>query len=176
MGYRTIVCALSLFACFGCGSAEESENVAESQEALTLVNNKVLRQNAGGKCIESHIGGFKAVNCVQPYPANKKWIFDGSTATGFRVKIVNGGPCITARYGSAMNDTLIQTFNCALEPYSMWKVLPGSGSLAENTFQLQNVNYPGRCIAVDGSGYLRLSACVNTFPAADAQRLLLDEF
>jgi len=162
----------------GCSAAQEGENVGESQEAVLLVSNKVLRQNAGGNCIEkANWGGFKVVHCADPYPTNKKWEFEGTTATGwFRVRQSVPQTCISARGGSFNGDTLTQTSACSPDSYSLWRVLPGSGSLAANTFQLESSRYPGKCMAVDAFGSLILNTCVTTFPAADAQRLLLDEF
>jgi len=176
MRYQIFACALSVFAALGCGAAEDGENLGESQEALNLLGtNKVLRQNTGGDCIEKFSTGFKVVSCTYPYPSYKKWDFEGTTATGwFRVR--QGGTCISARYGSQNGDTLIQTQLCAAENYSLWKVLPGSGSLAENTFQLQNAQYPSRCITVDPSRYLTLSTCIPFTQNVDTQRLLLDDF
>jgi hypothetical protein len=178
MRYQIFACALSVFAALGCGAAEDGENLGESQEAFLLVSNKVLRQNAGGDCIEkSNWGGFKIMSCTYPYPANRKWEFDGTTATGyFRVIQTYSSTCISARYGSFNGDTLTQKSACSPDSYSLWRVLPGSGSLAANTFQLESSQYPGKCMAVDQFGSLTLNTCVTTFPAADAQRLLLDEF
>jgi hypothetical protein len=179
MRHQIFACALSVFAALGCGAAEDGENVGESQEALNLLGTtKVLRQNVGGNCIEKWFsGGFKVVGCTYPYPANKKWEFEGYSATGyFRVRLPSSGTCISVRYGTQNGETLIGQQLCAAEPYSLWRVWPGSGSLAENTFQLENSQYPGKCMTVNGSNYLTLNNCVNTWPAAEAQRLLLDNF
>lgn len=176
MRHQLLACALSVFAASGCGAAEEGENVGESQEAVILVNNKVLRVNSGGKCIERSGALWKRVNCVSPYPAAKKFLFDGDTASGFRVRLVNGGPCLVPRIPATVGDTLIWSYACNTDAPSKWKVLPGSGSLDSNTFQLQNAFYTNMCIHASLDNYLRVESCVNTFPAADAQRLLLDNF
>jgi hypothetical protein len=180
MRYQIFACALSVFAALGCGAAEDGENVGESQEALNLLGTiKILRQNAGGNCIEkSNWGGFKVMSCTYPYPDNRKWEFQGYSATGyFRVIQSYSQTCMSARLGSFNGDTLTQKSVCSEgDAYSRWRVLPGSGSLAANTFQLESDKYPGKCIAVDGFGSLTLNTCVSTFPAADAQRLLLDNF
>jgi hypothetical protein len=176
MRYQIFACALSVFAALGCGAAEDGENVGEAREALNLLGtNKVLRQNTGGNCIEKFGSWFKVVSCTYPYPSSKKWDFEGTTATGwFRVR--QGGTCISARNGSQNGDTLIQTQLCAEESHSLWKVLPGSGSLAEHVFQLQNAQYPSRCITVGALNYLTLSTCIPPTQNVDTQRLLLDDF
>lgn len=176
MRYQVFACALSVFAALGCSGAEDAETVGESQEAVILVNNKVLRVNAGGKCIEQSSGLWKRVNCVQPYPTAKKFLFDGDTASGFRVRLVNGGPCLVPRIPATNGDTLVSSSACNTDAASKWKVLPGSGSLGENTFQLQNAFYTSMCIHASSDNYMRIQSCVNTWPAAEAQRLLLDEF
>ena len=176
MRNQILACALSAFALWGCSAAEDGENVEESQEAIILVNNKVLRVNSGGKCIEQAGGLWKRVNCVSPYPSAKKFLFDGDESSGFRVMLVNGGPCLVPRTPAVVGDTLISSSACNTDAASKWKVLPGSGSLASNTFQLQNAFYTNLCIHASLDNYMRLEGCVNTFPAADAQRLLLDNF
>lgn len=178
MRYQIFACALSVFAALGCGAAEDGENLGESQEAVFSVSNKVLRQNYGGNCIEkSNWGGFRVVSCVYPYPTNKKWQFSGLGDANGYFRVIQSSTCMAARGGSFNGDTLTQKTACDLgDSYSLWRVLPGSGSLAANTFQLENSHYPGKCVAVDQFNSLILNTCVTTFPAADAQRLLLDEF
>ena len=178
MRYRVFVCALSVFAAFGCGAAEDGENVGESQDALTLVSNKILRVNAGGKCIEKSSFLWKRVDCTYPYPASKKFVFEGDSGpTGpLNVKLANGGTCLIPRLPIHSGDTLIGSAICPGGLDSKWQVLPGSGSLAQNTFQLRNALYTNYCIHASSDDYMRVEPCVNTFPAADAQRLLLDDF
>ena len=176
MRYQLFACALSVFAALGCGAAEDGENVGESQEALNLLGtNKVLRQNTGGNCIEKFGSGFKVVSCTYPYPSTKKWDFEGTTPTGwFRVR--QGGTCVSVRYGSRNGDPLSQQALCAAEDYSLWRVLPGSGSLAEHVFQLQNKNDLATCMTVGAFNYLTLSTCIPPAQNVDTQRLLLDDF
>jgi hypothetical protein len=178
MRYQIFACALSVFAALGCGAAEDGENVGESQEALNLLGtNKVLRQNTGGNCIEKFGSGFKVVSCTYPYPSNKKWEFEGTASSEwFRVRVASSGTCVSAKNGSQNGDPLAQQPLCAAEPYSLWKVLPGSGSLASNNFQLQNNQYPSRCMTVGALNYLTLSTCIPPAQNVDTQRLLLDDF
>jgi hypothetical protein len=180
MRYQIFACALSVFAALGCGAAEDGENVGESQEAINLLGTtKVLRQNTGGNCIEKFGSGFKVVSCTYPYPSSKKWEFEGTTATGwFRVRLPSSsnGACASASYGSQNGDPLIQQPLCAAEAYSLWRVLPGSGSLAEHVFQLQNNRFPSFCMTVGALNYLTLSTCIPPAQNVDTQRLLLDDF
>ncbi len=169
-------CVVLVFAALGCGAAEEGEDLGQSQLAQ-LQDDRVLRINTGGNCIENQSGSWKSVNCAQPYPNGKKWDFIGDTTSGFRLQ-TNSGSCITAPLGAWSGITLLVTTLCSPDSYSRWKVKPGSGSLGENTFQLYNLAYPSMCISEDpaGGAYMRLATCANTWPAIEKQRLLLDNF
>lgn len=168
-------CAVLVFAALGCGAAEEGEDLGQSQLAQ-LQDDRVLRINTGGNCIENQMGSWKSVACAQPYPSGKKWDFMGDTTNGFRLQ-TNAGNCITAPFGAWSGITLAVTTLCNPDSYSKWNVKAGSGSLA-GTFQLYSLAYPNMCISADpaGGAYMRLVTCATTSPGLEKQRLRLDSF
>ena len=173
---RMLVCGL-LLGTFGCGAAE-GEDLGESQAAL-LVDNQVLRINTSGKCVlyDGVTNRFKTLDCpaVSPFPDAKRFDFIG-TSSGFRVQS-NEGKCITAPPGIWEGIPLDATSLCSPDSYSTWKVRSG-GNLT-GTFQLESLEYSGKCMAEDltqAGAYLRLATCATSYPAKSKQVMILDPY
>ncbi|HEX2875905.1 MAG TPA: hypothetical protein VHP33_31860 [Polyangiaceae bacterium] len=174
MGYRAFT-SLLLLGALGCGAAEGGESLDESQQALDLWSNGILRMY-DGKCVYPNNGnGWKTIDCPLTVPSARRFDLVSKANGRFLVRD-NSNQCI-AWQGNNVTARLIPNCTEAAGNDAQWKVWPGSGDLSTH-YQLQNMADSTQCltqVAAPGA-YMKLSTCTTAWPAQGTQILFMDNW
>jgi hypothetical protein len=176
MGYRALTCLLLLSA-LGCGAAEGGEELGESQEALDLWSDGILRMY-DGKCVFPNNGnGWKTIDCPLTVPAARKFDLVSTSSGTFLVRDNNSPKQCIGGQGANLTAKLVPNCTEGAASDTKWRVWAGSGDLSTH-FQLQNVAHSTQCLTqVDGAGaYMKLTTCTTAWPAQGKQILFMDNW
>lgn len=173
MGYRALTCLLLLSA-LGCGAAEGGEDLGESQEALDLASDGILRVY-DGKCVYPNNGnGWKTIDCPLTVPFARKFDLVSLPFNQFLVRD-NNSQCIGSQ-GANLTAKLVPNCTTGAPSDTKWRIWFGSGDLSTH-FQLQNIATNQCLTQVDGAGtYMRLADCTTVWPAQGKQIVFLDNW
>lgn len=173
MGYRALTCLLLLSA-LGCGAAEGGEDLGESQEALDLASDSILRVY-DGKCVYPNNGnGWKTIDCPLTVPSARKFDLVSLPLNQFLVRD-NNNQCIGSQ-GTNFTAKLVPNCTTGAATDTKWRIWFGSGDLSTH-FQLQNIATNQCLTQVDGAGaYMRLADCTTVWPAQGKQIVFLDNW